>query len=150
MSVFLLLLGFSNEYFGFKLLKNALSGLMDETDYKLVEEIIEALNAERKEACIDIHNMRVVKYGSSLHIDAHLTLPWYHDLNTSHATVKQLEELINTRFKNRVEFFIHTDPCISSSCPVCMIKDCKVRQQLFQHKIEWTSENLLRNLPHTI
>ena len=122
---------------------------MDETDFTVVEEIVSVLNIERKQKWIDIHNLRVVKYGSMFHVDAHLTLPWYDDLKTSHHEVKQLEDIINVHFKNRVEFFIHTDPCLPSSCAVCTIIDCKVRQTPFEHRVEWTSENLLKNKMHS-
>ncbi len=135
---------------GYKLVRNSLAGLMDETDFAVVEEIISVLNKERKQQWIDIHNLRVVKYGASLHIDAHLTLPWYDDLKTTHEEVKQLEDIINLHFKNRVEFFIHTDPCLPVSCTVCMISDCKVRQVPFERKVEWKSENLLKNQKHYI
>jgi cation diffusion facilitator family transporter len=134
---------------GYKLVRNALAGLMDETDFAVVEEIITVLNKERKQKWIDIHNLRVVKYGSSLHVDAHLTLPWYDDLKTTHEDVKQLEDITNIHFKNRVEFFIHTDPCLPVSCPICTIESCKVRQSPFVQRIEWTSENLLRNKKHS-
>ena len=149
-SILAILLGGYIIVIGIKLLRNALAGLMDETDFTVVKEIISVLNKERKPKWIDIHNLRVVKYGSMLHVDAHLTLPWYDDLKTTHNAVKDLEDIINLHFKNRVEFFIHTDPCLPTSCPLCLIADCKVRQFPFQHSIEWTSENLLVNKKHSV
>ncbi len=149
-SVLAILLGGYIIVVGVKLIRNALAGLMDETDFTIVDEIVSVLNKERKQKWIDIHNLRVVKYGSMLHVDAHLTLPWYDDLRTTHTDVKGLEDIINLHFKNRVEFFIHTDPCLPSSCTVCMIRDCKVRQVSFEKRIEWTSENLLINKKHSV
>jgi len=134
---------------GYRLLRNSLGGLMDEADFVKLAEVIEVLNKERIDRWIDIHNLRVVKYGSSLHIDAHLSLPWYDDLQSTHEQVKNLEKLINNHFGNRVELFIHTDPCIPVSCTVCMLHDCKVRQKEFVRKVEWTSMNLLKNQPHS-
>jgi cation diffusion facilitator family transporter len=148
-SVLAIILGSYIIIIGFRLLRNAIAGLMDETDFVVVEEIISVLNESRKQKWIDIHNLRVVKYGSSLHVDAHLTLPWYDDLVKSHHEVKQMEEIINLHFKNRVEFFIHTDPCLPASCTVCLISDCKVRQAVFEKRVEWTSENLLKNKMHS-
>ena len=134
---------------GYRLLRNSLAGLMDEADFEKIGEVIEVLNRERIDRWIDIHNLRVVKYGSSLHIDAHLTLPWYDDLKSTHEQVKKLEKLVNSHFGNRVEFFIHTDPCIPASCTVCSLKECTVRQKDFIATVEWTSTNLLRNQPHS-
>ena len=31
-----------------------------------------------------LHNLRVIKYGSTLHIDCHLTLPWYLNISEAH------------------------------------------------------------------
>lgn len=133
---------------GYRLLRDALAGLMDEADFYQIKEIIHVLHTERKEHWIDIHNLRVVKYGSHLHIDAHLTLPWYDDLRKTHDSVKELEHIINEHFGNRVEFFIHTDPCLPESCPICTIADCPVRQAQFRQRLDWNLRILLKNQPH--
>ncbi|MCX6292608.1 MAG: cation diffusion facilitator family transporter [Bacteroidetes bacterium] len=148
-SVLAIILGLYIIVIGVKLLRSALAGLMDEADFIVADEIISVISKERKQRWIDMHNLRVVKYGSSLHIDAHLTLPWYDDLNSTHHEVKELEEIVNQHFKNRVEFFIHTDPCRALSCSICLLSDCNVRQHKFAKEIEWTTENLLKNEMHT-
>ena len=104
----------------------------------------------RRPAWIDIHNLRVVKYGSSLHVDLHLTLPWYDNLQKSHEEVKELEILVNKQFENRVEFFIHTDPCLPTGCPICAVENCPVRQHDFKKKLEWDLPLIMKNKPHQI
>ncbi len=42
---------------------------------------------------LDIHNMKIQQYGSGLHIDAHITLPWYNTLRESH---QEMENIIKT------------------------------------------------------
>ncbi|MDN3710176.1 hypothetical protein QW060_25210 [Myroides ceti] len=42
---------------------------MDETDVELLEEVVAHLQQERRENWIDLHNLRIIKYGSTLHID---------------------------------------------------------------------------------
>ena len=133
---------------GFRLIKNALSGLMDETDYHVLSEVVEALNIARKAEWIDIHNLRVLKYGSSIHIDAHLTLPYYFDLTTSHQSVKEIESAVSQKFGNRVELFIHTDPCKTTSCKICTLENCKVRSHELREKIHWNLKNLMKDIPH--
>ncbi len=134
---------------GYRLLRNSTAGLMDETDFDLIEKVIEVLNKERREKWIDIHNLRVARYGASLHIDTHLTLPWYDQLQTSHDEVKALEKLVNHHFKNRVEFFIHTDPCTPESCSICSISNCEVRRHPFTKKLEWDMKLLMANQKHS-
>ena len=82
-SILTIALGFYILFVGYRLLRNSMAGLMDETDFDKVLEIVDVLNTERTKGRIDIHNLRVVKYGSSLHIDLHLTLPWYDNLQKS-------------------------------------------------------------------
>ena len=53
---------------------------MDEADPDLLKFVVEVLAKNRKKRMIDIHNMKIQQYGSGLHIDAHITLPWYDTL----------------------------------------------------------------------
>lgn len=133
---------------GYKLIRKAMAGLLDEADFETIDKIIVTLNQSRIAKWIDIHNLRLVKYGDTFHVDAHLTLPWYDNLQDAHEEVKQLETEVNKRFDVPVEFFIHMDPCVSNSCPICTIHDCKVRQKPFVKQLEWTQENLLANKKH--
>lgn len=148
-TVLTILLGIYILVVGFRLVMNSMAGLMDEADFDKLNEIVEVINKERKDSWIDVHNLRVVKYGGNFHIDAHLTLPWYEDLNKTHQTVKEVETVVNAHFGNRVEFFIHTDPCLPTSCPICSIKNCPVRKHEFAGKLEWDLKILLQNKPHT-
>ena len=135
-------------YSGYKIIRSSVAGIMDETDDKLLEEMIHTLEEKRDPHWIDIHNLRVIKYGSKLHIDAHITLPWYMDVATSHEEVKKVEDLININFGERAEFFFHTDPCLPTSCSICSITTCKVRQHVFTGSLKWTTENVLINSRH--
>src|SRR3546814_7177328 len=59
---------------GYRLVRKSLSGLMDEADEELLEEITRLLNEHRHPRWIDVHNLRVQRYGPDLHIDCHLTM----------------------------------------------------------------------------
>jgi cation diffusion facilitator family transporter len=144
-----IIMGFYILVIGYKLVKDSLAGLMDEADFAKLEEIAKVLNTSRREHWIDIHNLRVVKYGSHIHIDAHLTLPWYEDLEKSHQSVKEFEQIVNHHFGNKVEFFIHTDPCLPISCAICTVQDCKVRKSPFIKQLKWDLPLLLKNKPHS-
>ncbi|MFI5151344.1 MAG: cation diffusion facilitator family transporter [Bacteroidia bacterium] len=133
---------------GYRLLKDSITNLLDEADTEKLKEIIALLNQKRHPLWIDIHKLRVLKYGSHLHIDCHVTLPWYVTLEEAHQEVQALENLIRNGFDTEVEFFIHSDPCIPSSCPICPVMECKVRKSAFIAKLEWTMENLLPDKKH--
>ncbi len=137
-------------YNGYKIIRASLAGIMDEADMQLLREIIKILNENRKENWIDLHNLRVIKYGSLLHIDCHLTIPWYFNVLEAHAEVDALTKLIKEKFGDAVELFVHTDACYESSCSICIKQQCDKRKRPFQQKIEWTLENVLLNKRHDI
>jgi len=137
-------------YEGYKLLKESVNSLLDEADYVQLNNVVKILNNSRVEKWIDMHNLRVLKYGSHLHIDAHITLPWYDNLELSHAEVTAVENLITEKSEGEVEFFIHADPCLPISCPICSIKDCGFRKHEFVKRLEWNLENMLPDRKHRL
>lgn len=134
-------------YSGYKLVRKSVSGLMDETDFGVVTEIVKVLNDQRRNEWIDIHNFRAQKYGNELHIDCHLTLPNYFDLNVVHNEVKMVDELINNKV-TKTELFIHTDPCLPECCHYCSMQNCPIRSEPKTEQITWTLDNVIRNKKH--
>lgn len=141
-------LGLYIAYNGISILRSSIAGIMDEADRDLLVNIIKILNENRRPNLIDVHNMRIIKYGSKLHIDCHVTLPWYFNLNEAHKEIEEIDNLINKHYPQGVEFFIHTDGCIPSSCRICPKTDCEVRQHAFDKRNEWTLENVMQNKKH--
>lgn len=137
-------------YMGYILLKESVTNLLDEADVEKLNMVIEMLNKNRREKWIDMHNLRVLKYGAHLHVDAHITLPWYDKLEDSHTEVSLVENLIKQQLGNELEFFIHADPCLPSSCPICAVTNCPVRKSEFVKRLDWTLENLLPNEKHKL
>lgn len=135
-------------YNGYKIIRTSLAGIMDEADIKLLKEIIKVLNENRRENWIDLHNLRVIKYGSLLHIDCHLTIPWYFNIHQAHDEIDALTNLIKEKFGNGIELFVHTDGCLNYSCSICFKENCDKRQRPFQKKIEWKLENVVSNKKH--
>lgn len=135
---------------GFKLMSKSVRGLMDEVDMKIVDELVVILKEHRQPNWIDMHNLRVQRYGNYYHVDCHVTMPYFFSLEEVHEEITKLDLLLNSNFqKGSIEFFIHTDPCISSSCPHCSLTACKVRKHPFIQTIEWSRENLLPNRKHS-
>jgi cation diffusion facilitator family transporter len=134
---------------GYQLMRTSISALMDETDLKIVDDLVHIVNTYRKPTWIDIHNMRVQQYGNDYHIDCHITLPYYMQLDEAHAQITNLQEIIDLELKGHAtEFFMHADPCIPSCCQYCQLDQCPVRKHPFLAKIEWTRDNILPNRRH--
>lgn len=135
-------------YTGFGLLRRSIAGVMDEADPALIKALITKIQENRSPNWIDLHNFRVIAYGKNLHIDCHLTLPWYLNAEESHAEVKKLEHQASNFGQSPVEWFIHVDPCKPISCHLCSKDDCAVRRHPFEKQVEWNPENVMINKPH--
>ncbi|MBC3541043.1 cation diffusion facilitator family transporter [Rufibacter sediminis] len=150
-SVVAIIFGSFITYTGYGIVRNSISGVMDEADHELMDRIITVLNQRRRENWIDLHNMRVIKYGSQLHIDCHLTLPWYFNLQEAHKEVEMLQDMISEEMGDVVELFVHLDPCLPpASCRLCTKSDCHVREHEFVSRVEWTLANVSENEKHAL
>lgn len=146
-NVVAILLGLMLIFSCISILRKSIGGIMDEADMELVEEVVKVFTKNRSENWIDIHNLRVIKYGDSLHIDCHVTLPWYLNLKQAHDEMDKMQHSVEKSMDTKAEFFIHNDPCVPTSCAICKL-DCKVRVKEFTHEIVWNMDSLLENKKH--
>ncbi len=147
-SVAALIMAFVIIYTGYKIIRRSISGIMDESDTAIINEIVLVLNEHRRSDWIDVHNMRVINYAGFYHIDCHLTVPYYINVNEAHALLDALTDMLRLHFKDRVEFFIHIDGCVSKQCNLCSVQNCSVRKQPFNESIQWTYSNIVSNSKH--
>jgi cation diffusion facilitator family transporter len=137
-------------YNGYRIIRSSLAGIMDEADMKLLNHLITVLNENRRPNWIDLHNLRVIKYGALLHVDCHLTVPWYLNIHEAHLEIDKLSELIKKEFGDMIELFVHTDGCLPFSCTICTKNDCSVRQQPMKARLEWTLQDIISNKKHQL
>ncbi|HEV3222640.1 MAG TPA: cation diffusion facilitator family transporter [Puia sp.] len=135
---------------GYRIARKSVAGIMDEADEKILGKVIALLNNSRIPNWIDIHNLRVIKFGNVLHVDCHMTVPWYLNVREAHEEIDRLRKLIQSEFGSVMEFFVHSDGCIPNCCPVCIKSDCKVREHPFIKKIEWEMQNAIPNKKHDV
>ena len=94
--------------------------------------------------------MRIIKFGSILHLDAHVTVPWFLNVHEAHREIDALADLTRREFGETLELFVHSDGCIPSSCTICSKNECHVRQHAFEKKITWTVSNVVSNEKHNL
>ena len=135
-------------YTGYQILRKSIAGIMDEADMKLLSRMIQLLQENRVPNWVDMHNLRVIRYGAVLHVDAHLTVPYYLTVNEAHLEMDMMAGLIRKEFGESVEIFVHTDGCMPFQCKLCMKDDCPVRTEVFRERIEWTLQNVSDNRKH--
>lgn len=135
---------------GYRILRHSIAGIMDEADKELLLKMVALLNKHRRENWIDLHNLRVIKYGDQLHVDCHLTVPWYFNVREAHHEIDELSSLIRQEFGDSLELFVHSDGCLDFSCSICTKADCTVRKRPFERQVPWTLENLPMDKKHQL
>ncbi|MDQ3101631.1 MAG: cation diffusion facilitator family transporter [Bacteroidota bacterium] len=133
---------------GLRVFRRAVAGIMDEADLGTASGVIGFLEKERRPEWIDLHNFRMIKYGEVLHIDCHVTLPWYFTLEEAHHQIEVMEKLVNDHGDREVEFFVHMDPCVPISCSICALPACPVRRQPQHSRVLWSLDTVLADKKH--
>ena len=145
-----ILFAFIIMFTGYKIIRSSVSGIMDEADTTLINKMVVMLNKNRKENWIDLHNLRIIKYGGTLHIDCHLTIPWYLNINEANLEIDALSDIVKKELGDSMELFVHSDGCSDFSCKLCSKEICNFRQHTLEKKIEWTIENISMDNSHKL
>lgn len=135
---------------GYKILRQSIAGIMDEADDELLLKLIDTLQKSRKTNWVDLHNLRIIKYGGTLHLDCHLTVQWYLNVHEAHNEIDALDKLVKEGFGESVELFVHTDGCLDFSCKICDNQTCPQRKHSFEKQIVWNIDNVSSNNKHRV
>jgi len=126
-----LLLGVNLAITGFRLVRSAAGGLLDEEDGDLIARLVAAFNEKREPGIIRMHRLRAIRAGRFTHIDAHLIVPEYWTVDAAHDAIDAFEKRVIERCKIQGEIVFHTDPCRRALCPACDVAECPVRRSEF-------------------
>lgn len=118
---------------GFLILHKTVENLMDKADMELLGDILKTINDHRRDDWIDIHNTKMIRYGSYFYIDCDLTMPWYYNIRQGHDACDSLKSTILNHYSERVMVSVHSDSCDVRHCPGCVVKDCSHRSAKQQY-----------------
>lgn len=116
---------------GIQILRKTIANLLDKADDELLQSMVQTITLNRHPDWIDVHNAKIIKYGSYLYIDCDLTLPWYYTIMESHQACEDLKSTLISKFSDRIQVSIHSDPCMKKHCEHCEVKNCSSRQTPF-------------------
>uniref|UniRef100_Q3ARH0 Cation efflux protein n=1 Tax=Chlorobium chlorochromatii (strain CaD3) TaxID=340177 RepID=Q3ARH0_CHLCH len=133
---------------GYHIIRDALSGIMDAADESLLKKMVDLLQAHREPQWVDLHNLRIIKYGATLHLDCHVTLPWFFTVRQAEEEVQKLGKLVDTTFGDSLDLSVQSDSCNEALCSLCRYDVCSTRRKPFSSALEWTVENLSSNHHH--
>lgn len=128
---------------GFKLVRSSISGLMDEEDVEIIENLLSLMNHDRPAGIIQLHYLRVMRSGPYHHIDAHAVVPEFWNVAEAHTHTEDFENQLMQKYPYRGELHLHVDPCRQLYCEICDVEKCPIRQQSFRARKELTLEELV-------
>ncbi|MDR0825415.1 MAG: cation diffusion facilitator family transporter [Prevotella sp.] len=128
---------------GISILRKTINNLIDTADKEALDKITRSVNENRKADWIDIHNLKVLKYGSDYFVDCDLTLPWYYNITEGHSSCEEFRICLVNLFPKDALISIHSDSCMEKYCSVCQLKDCQYRKDAFKGITPFTTEELI-------
>lgn len=127
---------------GLRILKKTIANLIDTNDEEELKNFARNIDKHKEEDWINIHNLRIIRYGNSLHIDCDLTLPCYYTIQKGHKVTDNLKYAIQ-RQGCEIYLNVHTDSCDQNYCHQCRMSDCKLRKEVCSEEFVFSVENLI-------
>ncbi|MGH7375310.1 MAG: cation diffusion facilitator family transporter [Candidatus Rokuibacteriota bacterium] len=129
---------------GFRLVRQAAGGLLDEEDTALLDRLLEVLQPHLSQGVIRVHHLRAIRAGRFHHVDAHLVVPEFWSVERSHEIAEDLAERLIKEVGVEGEMTLHTDPCHRVYCRMCDLDDCPVRREGFGGRPPLTLEEAVQ------
>lgn len=134
---------------GFRLVRYAAGGLLDEEDTPLLSRLLAVLGNYLGQGVIRVHHLRAIRAGRFHHVDAHLVVPEFWSVDRAHELAESLAERVIADLGVEGELVFHTDPCHRAYCSMCDLEDCMVRREPFRARAPLTLEEAVQpDMPH--
>ena len=127
---------------GISILRRTIADLLDEADKEFLNKMVLTITQNQRPDWIDIHNLKMIKYGSSFYIDCDLTMPCYYTIGQGHDACLALKSAIERDFSDRVTLSVHSDSCEERHCEHCKMEECQYRKQSFVAPLHITLDEL--------
>ena len=129
---------------GWRVVRRALVGLLDEADFDLLVELARHLESVRESSWCEIHQLRAWAAGDLRHVDLHLVVPRYLSIDEAHAQGDDLQAAIVDLLEQRADVVVHVDPCRPEHCSGCSVSECPVRAHALVRRVPFDVDTLTR------
>jgi cation diffusion facilitator family transporter len=119
---------------GFRLVRHAAGGLLDEEDRGLLSRLLTALDTRLGQGVIRVHHLRAIRAGRFHHVEAHLVVPEFWSVDRAHELSEDLAARVINELGVEGELVFHTDPCHRIYCAMCDLDDCTIRREPFRDR----------------
>ncbi|MDD2798471.1 MAG: cation diffusion facilitator family transporter [Bacteroidales bacterium] len=123
---------------GLGILRNTIENLMDKTDQRVLDLLLETIIRNRKSYWMDIHNLKMIKNGATYYVNCDLTIPWFYTIRQGHVICDEIEEIIFKEMPENINLSVHSDPCKIHQCSGCIMEDCEHRTEPLNKPLEFT------------
>jgi cation diffusion facilitator family transporter len=123
-----LVVALSLAFTGYRLVREAAGGLLDEEDGELLGRLVDAFERVRFPGIIRVHRLRAIRSGREAHADAHLIVPEFWSIEQAHDAAIEFERRVFALPSIEGEIVFHVDPCMRALCASCDFPDCPVRR----------------------
>jgi len=137
-----LVVGANLMWAGWRVVRRSLTGLLDEADFSLLGKLAAALEAARRPEWCDIHQLRGRLVGRRQHVDLHLVVPRYFQMDEAHRVGDALEAELARALGEECDLVVHLDPCRRMHCPGCALEACPVRSAALAKPAEFSVAHL--------
>ena len=129
---------------GFRLVRHAAGGLLDEEDPVLLKQVLNALQKYVGGGVIRVHHLRAIRSGRFQHVEAHLVVPEFWSVEHAHDLSEDVATRVMRDLGAEGEMVFHTDPCHRIYCAVCDLEDCPIRREPFIKQTPLTLEEAVQ------
>lgn len=112
---------------GIHVLFRSMNGIMDGADEEIIRQVTRCINHIRKDEIIDVHHLRVNRYGASVHVDAHMTVPGDLTVQEAERFVSEFRSEVTSALDGEVDITFMAEPCNNTHCKYCP-RDCGNRR----------------------
>jgi cation diffusion facilitator family transporter len=126
-----LLVALSLMWTGWRLVRHAAGGLLDEEDPALLSRVLNALQGYVGHGVIRVHHLRAIRSGRFHHVEAHLVVPEFWSVERAHEVSEDVAASVIRDLGVEGEMVFHTDPCHRIYCAVCDLEACPIRREPF-------------------
>jgi cation diffusion facilitator family transporter len=142
--VIAIVVGVNLAWTGWRLVRHAGGGLLDEEDTELLKELLTAMNAAIVPGIIRVHGLRAQRFGAASHVDAHLVVPEFWSVQRAHDVADTFERKVIAGGDVEGEIAFHLDPCRRAYCRQCDLADCPIRVEPFEAKPRLTVDEAVQ------
>ena len=129
---------------GWKVVRRAVGGLLDEADFDLLQSIASRLELARRSDWVEVHQLRAWSSGATTHLDLHLVVPRYLSVEDAHLLADDFEAKLLEEVPGPADAIVHIDPCTPRQCIACSVERCPVRSEPLKEPFAFTVQSLTR------